>query len=164
MDAAQTVDARKASHATALLASVGRLAAEQLTAALRSNGLRALHLAALAELRRGARSQQALGEATGADPVRLVGVLNDLETEGLVSRRRDPMDRRRHIVEMSDSGRARLTAAEAAVGAVEERMLAKLDPDERRQLESLLAAIAETSGEHPCEAAFKADDDACTEE
>jgi DNA-binding MarR family transcriptional regulator len=93
--------------------------------------------------------------------VRLVGVLNDLEAEGLVSRRRDPVDRRRHIVEMSDLGRARLAAAEGAVAAVEERLLAKLDPEERRQLETLLGTIAETCepGGNPCQAALKADEE-----
>jgi MarR family transcriptional regulator, lower aerobic nicotinate degradation pathway regulator len=160
MGATRRVEAHRAGESAGLLAAVGRLVSDQLAAALRSNGLRALHLASLAELRAGPRSQQALGEVTGADPVRLVGVLNDLEAEGLVSRRRDPLDRRRHIVEVSDLGRARLAATENAIAAAEERLLAKLGPAERDQLEILLSAIVEAGDlEVSCKAAIKADED-----
>ena len=51
-------------------------------------------------------------EMIGVDPSKLVGLLNDLEAEGLIVRRRDPDDRRRHIVEVSKKGRTRLAAAE----------------------------------------------------
>jgi MarR family transcriptional regulator, lower aerobic nicotinate degradation pathway regulator len=161
MDVAQPVDERRAGEFGMLLTRVGRLAEEKFAAALRSTGLRGVHMAALAELGSAAKSQQALGDVTGADPVRLVGILNDLEAEGLIARRRDPVDRRRHIVEISDLGRARLAAAEGAVAAVEEQLLAKLDPTKRRQLQLLLGAIAET-GEpamSPCQAALKADEE-----
>lgn len=165
MEATQHVGGRKAGEFARLLASVGRLVAEELAAALQSNGLRPLHMAALAGLRGGARSQQALSDLTGADPVRLVGVLNDLEAEELVSRRRDPLDRRRHIVEISDAGQARLAAAESAIAAVEGRLLAEFDTVERRQLELLLGTIAKAGGlGNTCKEALKADEDPGHEE
>jgi DNA-binding MarR family transcriptional regulator len=160
MDRAQAINKRRAGESGMLLARVGRLAAEKMTVAVQSSGLRPLHVATLHELSGGARSQQALGDATGVDPVRLVGALNDLEAEGLVSRRRDPEDRRRHIVEMSDLGRARLAEAERAMAVAEEHLLSRLGPAERRRLESLLGSIAETSeaAEYPCAEALKAAD------
>lgn len=44
----------------------------------------------------------------------LVTQLNPLEGDGLVARRRDPRDRRRHLVVLTDTGRQRLRAAAAA--------------------------------------------------
>jgi DNA-binding MarR family transcriptional regulator len=129
--------------AASLLARLGRWAVGQFRSSLRPVGLKPRHLATLLELREAPRTQQALAEAVGTDAAQLVGLLNDLESEGLVLRRRDQSDRRRHIVEISERGRARVDEADRAVRSVEERLLAGLDSAQRSQLIELLGHVAE---------------------
>src|ERR1700694_521862 len=104
-----------------LLAVLGRGATKIITEGMRQTGIKPRHVSALNALRRGALTQQALGEAVNTDATQLVGLLNELETAELVSRRRDPNDRRRHIVELSSRGAARLEEAEDFVAQGEER-------------------------------------------
>jgi MarR family len=80
-------------------ARVGRRAYEGVTA---PGGLRPRHLVALKLLsEQRSQSQQGLADALSLDPSNVVGLLNELEERDLVVRRRDPLDRRRHIVELS---------------------------------------------------------------
>jgi DNA-binding MarR family transcriptional regulator len=67
-----------------------------------------------------------------------VGLLNELENDRLIARRRSTDDRRRHIVELTDDGASRLAAAESALAAAEDELLSALDPDERETLYRLL--------------------------
>lgn len=95
-------------------------------------------------------TQQALGEALCIDANNLVLLLNELEAEGLVERRRDPLDRRRHLVHITAAGRRALDRAERAQERVEAEVLRALDPDERATLRDLLARALEGSGSDPC--------------
>ena len=124
-----------------LLAKLGREAMRQFADALKPTELTPGHLTALYLLRQCAVSQQVLCEGVGVDPSKLVGILNDLEKESLVVRRRHPDDRRRHMVEISELGKQRLAAAEQAADAVEEQLLAGLDGEERDQLHRLLSHV-----------------------
>src|ERR1700726_4274063 len=84
------------------LARVGRRAGET---TLAPGGLRPRHLIALRLLREaGPTNQQGLADSLRLDPSNVVGLLNELEARELVTRRRDPADRRRHIVELSAAG------------------------------------------------------------
>jgi DNA-binding MarR family transcriptional regulator len=129
-----------------LLVKIGRAAEGWFTEALKPAGLTPRHVGVLFEVDARPTSQQALIDSIGVDPSKLVGILNDLEAEGLIVRRRDPDDRRRHIVELSKEGRARLTAAKHAASKVEERLFADLDPEQRKQLHTVLAQVADSSG------------------
>src|SRR5436853_7892165 len=84
-----------------LLVKLGRALQHGFNDALKPIELTPRHLQVLDELRQGPMSQQALADRVGADPTKLVGLLNDLEDRSLVLRRRDPVDRRRHIGENS---------------------------------------------------------------
>jgi MarR family transcriptional regulator, temperature-dependent positive regulator of motility len=84
-------------------------------------------------------SQQALGEAMMLDPNNLVLLLNEVEAAGNARRERDPADRRRHIVELTDEGRIALERAEAGMESVEGEVLANLGTGERATLRKLLA-------------------------
>jgi DNA-binding MarR family transcriptional regulator len=118
------------------LARMGRRAAD---ASAEPGGLRQRQLIALTVLsNRGAVSQQVLGEVLGLDPGNVVGLLNDLEQRGLTTRRRDPADRRRHIVELSPGGKTALRAAQARLAGVEDEILHALNPEERATLHQLL--------------------------
>jgi DNA-binding MarR family transcriptional regulator len=134
-----------------LLVKLGRALQRAFNDALRPIELTPRHLQVLDELRQAPMSQQALADRVGADPTKLVGLLNDLEDRHLVLRRRDPVDRRRHIVENSPEGEARVDAALAAAAAVEDELLAALDDEQRAQLRELLVLAAESSGlSGPC--------------
>jgi DNA-binding MarR family transcriptional regulator len=82
--------------------------------------------------------QQELGATLMVDPNNCVLLLNDLDEHGFVERRRDPKDRRRHIVVITPAGTKALAKAEAKLEELEGEVLANLDPTEREQLRDLL--------------------------
>ena len=129
-----------------LLLKIGKSAERRFADALRPSGLTPRHLGVLFEVQACPTSQQALIETVGVDPSKLVGLLNDLEADGLIVRKRDPQDRRRHIVEVSAKGSARLDAAKKIASDVEQELLAGLDAAQREELLVLLAQVADTSG------------------
>jgi DNA-binding MarR family transcriptional regulator len=93
----------------------------------------------------GPLSQQALGEALTLDPSNVVGLLNELEARGLITRQRDRADRRRHIVSLSPGGQAELAATGGQLAAVEDEVLKGLSPAVRATLYELLRrAVAGT--------------------
>ncbi len=92
-------------------------------------------------------AQHAVGEALCLDANNLVLLLNELEEAGHVQRRRDPSDRRRHLVELTAAGRHALAAAERAQESIEEQVLAPLTLDERATLRELLARALRGDGE-----------------
>ena len=82
--------------------------------------------------------QQELCETLMLDANNCVLLLNELEDAGWVERRRDAADRRRHVVELTEEGRAALARGREAQEALEGEMLAGLEPAERDQLRALL--------------------------
>ena len=82
--------------------------------------------------------QQELAEALCMDANNVVLLLNELEDLGHVTRQRDPEDRRRHRVELTDRGRRALVKAEGAQETIEDEVLQALDPEERATLWRLL--------------------------
>ncbi len=82
--------------------------------------------------------QQELADALCMDANNVVLLLNELEELGYVARRRDPADRRRHLVELSDAGLTALSGAERAQETIEDEVLQALDPSERAILWQLL--------------------------
>lgn len=112
-------------------------------------GLRPRHVIALTLLRDfGERSQSDLAQALGIEPTNLVILLNELESTGLIERRRSIEDRRRHIVTLTDTGARTLAEVENVVADIENRMFSALTADERSTLHTLLqrAAAAAAGG------------------
>src|SRR2546423_3307085 len=132
---------------TLLMIKLGRITAHRFTEALQPFGIRPRHVAALIELRdRGELTQQSLCGQLHLDPTNLVAILNELEQRGYATRRRDPEDRRRHLVEVSKKGIAVLEKVSEVMDAVEDDLLDGFEPAEREQLEDLLTSIWERSG------------------
>jgi len=130
----------QAHRSSALLDHLARLMRMRSEAELEPLGLRPRHLVALTVLRSvgGIVGQQELAAALSVDRTNLVGLLNELEAEGLILRRRAAEDRRRHIVELTAAGEERLAAAESAIGAAEDDVLGALTDRQREQLFELL--------------------------
>ncbi len=87
--------------------------------------------------------QQELGEMLCIDANNLVLLLNDLESRGFALRRRDPSDRRRHLVEITEAGLRAFESAERGIESVEDDVLASLSDRERGELQVLLAKALE---------------------
>src|SRR5262249_48303391 len=108
-------------------------------------GLRARHVIALTLLRDlGEQNQSDLSETLGMDATNVVALLNELEADDLVQRRRSPQDRRRHTVSLTAAGRARLKEIEDLLTGVEQRVLDPLTPEEQRTLYTLLSRVTES--------------------
>ena len=105
-------------------------------------GIKLRQLMLLSYLRHGAPAlQQQLCESLWLDPNNCVLLLNEMEEMGYVERRRDPADRRRHVVDITDVGRIALERAERAQESIGDELLSALNDDERATLRSLLSRV-----------------------
>jgi DNA-binding MarR family transcriptional regulator len=136
-----------------MLALLGHEAMRRLRDAHTAHGLtpRQFHVLGLL-FDRGPLAQTALAAETDSAASVLVTLLNPLEADGLVARTRDPHDRRRHLVVLTDAGRQRLRAASAAQQEVEDELFRSLNHSRRSQLASLLALVRDdlTGGDERC--------------
>jgi DNA-binding MarR family transcriptional regulator len=134
---------------TFMLKRLGFLARDISIATYGELGLGPYHHAVLAVLAESSRETQgAIADALGYDRGQLVGLLDELEQRGLVERRRDPADRRRHIVAFTEAGRRALDDLRACAARVEEELLAPLGAEERAELHGLLLKLAEAHLPH----------------
>lgn len=98
--------------------------------------------------------QQTLCGSMHLDPNYMVLLLNEVEKAGFAERRRDPEDRRRHIVELTPAGRRALEGAEVGMQNVEDDVLSALSQKQRVELGRLLSqalAAAEAEADTPVE-------------
>jgi len=97
-------------------------------------------------------SQQELETAMYMDANGVVLLLNELEAAQLLVRRRDPQDRRRHIVGLTPAGRRMLERADKAREGLEEEILAPLSAEERKALRALVERVLESLAQPAAEA------------
>jgi DNA-binding MarR family transcriptional regulator len=122
-----------------LLKRLGFAAKEQTIEAFEPTGLSAYHYAVLLVLDEGSRETQgSIADALGFDRGQLVGVLDELEERDLVERRRDPKDRRRHLVRLTPAGKRALAKMRSIMQRLEAEFFAPLDDKERETLQSVL--------------------------
>lgn len=92
-------------------------------------GIRGRHFGVLAVLgEEKPLSQVEMGERLGIDRNTMVLLLDDLEERGLVTRRRDPRDRRAHQVSLTDAGRDVLVQGTELARRTNDEVLAPLSP------------------------------------
>jgi DNA-binding MarR family transcriptional regulator len=99
---------------------------------------------------RPARTQAALAQAIGADKTRIIAILDELQDAGLITREPDPADRRVRLLASTDAGRRVRAAAQTAIQANEDRVLARLAPADRQ---AFLRAVTTLSALPPEEIA-----------
>jgi MarR family transcriptional regulator, transcriptional regulator for hemolysin len=87
-------------------------------------------------------TQRALAEAVGIEGPTLTHHLNRLEAQGLVTRTRDPANRRAHRVALTPAGEARFGEMLATVDAFDTRLRSRVSRAEVRALRGLLDRLA----------------------
>ena len=128
---------------TFLLKRLGFHAKDRSHEAFAGTGLNAFHFAVLALLEEDPRETQAvIADALGYDRSHLVRLLDELEERDLVVRKRDPDDRRRHVVKLTAAGHRALDELREVVKRLEREFLAPLDAGQRRELHALLEQLA----------------------
>jgi DNA-binding MarR family transcriptional regulator len=131
-----------------LLELIARRVRAEAESEIEAFNLRPRHVIALTLLQLvGPQSQSDLAEALRVDRTNLVGLLNDLEAENLIERRRSAQDRRRHTVSLTPTGTSRVAELEHALAGAEQRVLAVLDSDQQATLRTLLEQIAADGAE-----------------
>jgi DNA-binding MarR family transcriptional regulator len=132
-----------------LLAQVGAFASAQFSSRVAELGLSAPEAGLLRSvgLRPGG-SQQQISDELGVHPSRLVGFVDDLEQRGLLERRRDSADRRRHAVHLTADGREMLEKLSVLARAHDDAIALGLSAEERALLRGLLVRLVDAHGLH----------------
>lgn len=91
-------------------------------------------------------SQREIAEAVGISEATLTHHLNAMETDGLVTRRRDPVNRRVHLLELTESGEAAFTALRAAAVAFDRRLRRGITDEQIEGLQGVLDRLAANVG------------------
>ncbi|MFJ8538320.1 MarR family winged helix-turn-helix transcriptional regulator [Streptomyces sp. NPDC093591] len=122
-----------------LLHKAALLLVEDVEKALETVGMRSRYFFVLASLAGGPElSQQDLSRLLNLDPTTVVTVIDEMECNQHVERRRNPVDRRRYNLILTDSGRAVLAEADSVVTEVESAFFGMLADDERHVLRKML--------------------------
>ncbi|MGY6653457.1 MarR family winged helix-turn-helix transcriptional regulator [Amycolatopsis sp. TRM77291] len=93
------------------------------------------------------RTQAALAKAIGADKTRIIGTLDKLQEDGLITREPDPEDRRVRLLGITEAGRAARRSAQSKIQEQEERLLGQLPAADRENF--LRAARVLSEAEWP---------------
>jgi DNA-binding MarR family transcriptional regulator len=126
-----------------LLKRLGWAVKDRMLEAFEAAGESPYHHAVLAVLDESPRETQAtIADSLGYDRSWLVGLLDELEEGGLIERKRDPADRRRHLVSLNAAGKKKLAELRAIAKRVNDEFLSGLDDEQQVQLHSLLRQLA----------------------
>ncbi|MGA5200657.1 MarR family winged helix-turn-helix transcriptional regulator [Streptomyces variegatus] len=143
MSEAPLVPGTVAEHAICLLIKLGQVAFRIAEDDLGEFGLRVRHYSVLQALAdNGAMSQLALGAFLRIDPATMVTSLDDLEKVGYAMRTRDPQDRRRYVVDITEDGRKVLVRLNSTLVGLDDELLADLKALDRKSLHRIMSKLA----------------------
>jgi MarR family transcriptional regulator, transcriptional regulator for hemolysin len=91
-------------------------------------------------------NQRALAEAMGIREATLTHHLNAMEAGGLVSRRRDPANRRIHVVALTEAGEEAFVRLRGAAMAFDRQLRRGISDEEAATLGDLLGRLAANAG------------------
>jgi MarR family transcriptional regulator for hemolysin len=91
-------------------------------------------------------SQRDIAEAIGVTEATLTHHLNAMDTDGLVTRRRDPANRRVHLLELTESGDAAFIRLRSAAVDFDRRLRHGIADKEIEQLQDMLDRLAANVG------------------
>src|SRR3954447_7197790 len=129
-----------------LLALLGQEAMHRLRAAHTAHNLKPRQFQILGLLQdHGGLAQSDLVQTMDMAPSMLVTLLNPLEADGLVSRERDPADRRRHLVTLTPAGEKQLASASRAQKDTEDALFAAIVARQRPGASARTSATAATA-------------------
>lgn len=97
-------------------------------------------------------NQRALAEAVGIREATLTHHLNAMDTRGLVTRTRDPGNRRVHIVALTEAGEAAFLRLRDAAVAFDQQLSHGFTDEDRDTLAALLHRLTENIGPPPPDA------------
>jgi MarR family transcriptional regulator for hemolysin len=86
-------------------------------------------------------NQREIAEAVGIREATLTHHLNAMDTQGLITRRRDPANRRVHMVELTEKGEAAFLQMREAAAGFDRRLRNGVSPDDLATLEDLLGRL-----------------------
>ena len=127
-------------RAPLLLTSAGDVLVRDADTTLAASGLDAREYTILSIIETdGPGTQQELARLLNKAPAIIVAAVDDLEARGLVARTRDPADRRRSRVTVTEAGTAALATADRLADAAFDALFGGLTRAELRELRTLLA-------------------------
>jgi DNA-binding MarR family transcriptional regulator len=91
-------------------------------------------------------SQQEIAARLGVDRTSMVALIDELVDKRLVSRRQQPADRRKNVVELTERGRSVLRRARAKTAEVERAFLAPLSTADAQHFRHLLRSLLRLVG------------------
>jgi DNA-binding MarR family transcriptional regulator len=134
-------------HTGFLISRMGMVAQKQFAERMDSLGLSPRMWGVLNVLEvEGAITQHALGQCVGSDPSSMVSTIDDLESRGLVERRRHPSDRRAHALHLTAKGLETLARGRELAKQAQADLLEPLSQEEREQLHDMLLRLALHAG------------------
>jgi MarR family transcriptional regulator for hemolysin len=133
-------------HLTRVAKAIGRAFDDELAAA---GGSQSVWLVLLTLKRTQVASQRELADAVGIQGATLTHHLNAMEADGLLTRRRDPDNRRMHLVELTAEGDALFHRLRKAAGRFDELLRGELSENELARLRRTLDRLAANVGTAP---------------
>ncbi|MEV5740123.1 MarR family transcriptional regulator [Microbispora rosea] len=129
------------------LGTLGAVVTEQFSARLAGHGLKPKHIGLLTVLESGtATSQLDIAKLMNVAPSLVVSLADRLEELGAIQRERDPSDRRRQTLALTEEGRELLATCTAAAAELDSELTDGLDPEETEALRSALRTLARRNG------------------
>jgi DNA-binding MarR family transcriptional regulator len=139
-DSRHVLDPRLAGH-TGQLVRLASVRADTLVRAALPPGRTLRDLGILAVLADGPLSQAQLGTLLRVNRTVMISVIDGIEAADLLCRERDPADRRRYALRITDEGRAAVPRLHEAAMVADRELTSALDERQRGRLVTLLRSL-----------------------